>query len=163
MDIRQAAKAAWVPDFVRVSNLMSGIFRDPTKEEVAAHRGLFAASPLRVENLEMFVAHVAGGARLRPAVDVAVTDQGEIVRIDPRADLDIILRAAHISAAAPQRLHRLFTLLHPFTDGNARAARAFFLWQKLSQEKHGGGAIFGSGVNRVPQMMIPQGPGQRIN
>ncbi len=137
MEIHPAALAAWVPDFVRVSNTLSGILRDPTSEEIAAHRGLFAANVLRVENLEMFVEHVASGARLRSEPDVGVDDDGLLFRVEPRNDLATIVAAARTFAAPPQRLYRLYTLLHPFTDGNARSGRALLLWQVIRSTERG--------------------------
>jgi hypothetical protein len=137
MEIHQAALAAWVPDFVRINNTLSGIQRNPTIEEIAAHRGLLAANALRVENLEIFVAHITTGARLRSEVDVGIDSSGLLVRVEPRADLATILAAARTAVVTPQRLHRLYTLLHPFTDGNARSGRALLLWQIIRSAERG--------------------------
>jgi hypothetical protein len=131
LNIHLAALGDWVPDFVRVSNRMAGITREPTVSEISAHRGLLAANALRVENLELFVHHVAEGARLRseagtpaPSANEQTAPAGEL-----KADLATIVLAAQKQAASPQRLHRIYTLLSPFTDGNGRAGRALLMWQ----------------------------------
>ena len=46
-----------------------------------------------------------------------------------KADLATIVLAAQKRAASPQRLHRIYTLLSPFTDGNGRCGRALLMWQ----------------------------------
>lgn len=131
LDIHAAALGDWVSDFVRGSNRISGILREPTAAELAAHRGLLAAGSLRVENLELFTHHVAPGAVLRgsPGVDAASCD--EMPAADIRADLDTILLAAQTRSASPQRLHRIYKMLRPFTDGNGRGARAVWMWQVM--------------------------------
>jgi hypothetical protein len=65
LDINVAALGDWVPEFTRVNNRMAGITREPTAAEISAHRGLLAINALRVENLELFVHHIAPGAGAR--------------------------------------------------------------------------------------------------
>ena len=131
LDIHLAALGDWVPDFVRISNRMAGITREPTVSEISAHRGLLAANALRVENLEMFVHHVAQGAQVRSETGArAVSADEEITSAEElKADLATIVLAAQKQAASPQRLHRIYTMLSPFTDGNGRAGRALRRWQ----------------------------------
>jgi hypothetical protein len=124
LDINRAALGDWVPQFVRASNRLAGITREPTVAEISAHRGLLAANRLRVENLEQFVRHVAGGAHLR---DPDSDRGGKKLR----SDLAIIVEAAKARAASPARLHRLYGMLHPFTDGNGRCGRALLMWQVM--------------------------------
>ena len=137
MEIHPSAMAAWVPHFVSVSNKMSGIDRRPTEAEIAAHRGLLATNNLRVENLEMFVDNVARGARLRDEADLGIWDDGIMFRVEPKADLATIVKGVRSLAASPQRLHRLYSLLHPFTDGNARCGRALIMWQVIRRSRAG--------------------------
>jgi hypothetical protein len=131
LDIHFAALSDWVPDFVRVSNRMAGITREPTPSEISAHRGLLAANALRVENLEMFVHHVAEGARVRSeaCAHAESTDEVTTSAEQLKADLATIVLAAQKHAASPQRLHRIYTMLSPFTDGNGRCGRALLMWQ----------------------------------
>jgi hypothetical protein len=133
LDIHAAALGDWVPDFVRVSNRIAGITRDPTAAEIGAHRGLLAANSLRVENLELFVHHIEPGAALRDSsqTEAEPGDMGSASTVDLRADLATIVRAARTRSASPYRLHRIYGLLRPFTDGNARCGRAFWMWQMM--------------------------------
>ena len=50
---------------------------------------------------------------------------------DLKADVATIILAAKRRAALPERLYRIFRLLCPFSDGNARCGRALYVWQTL--------------------------------
>ncbi len=120
----------WVIDFVRENNRLSGILREPSPAETAAHRGLLAARSLSAANLEMFVRHVQSGATLR--VCGAGENRPDLPQCSTMyADLDRMLRAAQECRWPPQLLHRVFMLLCPFTDANGRSGRALWLWQQL--------------------------------
>lgn len=131
LDFNAIALGDWVPGFVRASNRMAGISREPTAAEIGAHRGLLAANTLRVENLEMFVHHVAEGARVRERHGAVSENEEATSAAELRADLATIVMAAQARAASPLRLHRILTLLRPFTDGNRRCGRALLMWQML--------------------------------
>ena len=105
LDIHVAALGDWVPEFTRVNNRMAGITREPTAAEISAHRGLLAINALRVENLELFVHHIAPGAGLRGAEDSGAAADAESA--DLRADLATIIAAARVRSASPDRLHRI--------------------------------------------------------
>jgi hypothetical protein len=129
LDIHVAALGDWVPEFTRVNYRLAGITREPTEAEVSAHRGLLAINALRVENLELFVHHIAPGASLR-----TISDTGrpvEVPNVDLRADLSTIVAAARLKSASPDRLHRVYRMLHPFTDANGRCGRALWMWQVM--------------------------------
>lgn len=130
MDLHAAALGGWVREFVRVSNRMAGITREPTAAEVGAHRGLLAANSLRVENLELFIHHIAPGAELRD-LPLDAEDEDLAIGDDVRADLATIVLAAQARAASPDRLHRIYQRLRPFTDGNGRCGRALWMWQVM--------------------------------
>jgi hypothetical protein len=128
LDIHAAALGGWVREFVRFSNRMTGILREPTPAEIGAHRGLLAANSLSVENLEVFVQHVAPGTgwRMRTSEDARRgADAG------PRQDLETIVRAARAQRASAAEVHRLYQLLRPFTDANGRCGRALWMWQMM--------------------------------
>lgn len=124
-----AAFGAWVTGFVRRSNALAGITRDPTAAEVAAHRGLLAARELKVANLEMFVHHVEGSAVLRDAE--ALGRGAAPPRAEVQADLETLILAARERLWTPRRLHDVYMLLRPFTDANGRSGRALWLWQHV--------------------------------
>jgi hypothetical protein len=128
LDIHAAALGGWVREFVRVNNRMAGILREPTPAELGAHRGLLAANSLCVENLEVFVQHVAPGAgwRMRSS-----EDDGRGGEAGPRQDLETIVRAAKENRASATEIHRLYRLLRPFTDANGRCGRVLWMWQMM--------------------------------
>ena len=129
IDIHPAAFDEWVVDFVRLSNRAAGIVREPTVEEIAAHRGLFAANTLRLENLEIFVGFIEPDARLRRSgIDEAV---GLSPARSMRDDLETLLTAAMRRAVPPLHLFRTYVMLQPFTSGNDRSGRAFWMWQAM--------------------------------
>ena len=130
LDIHAAAFGDWVPKFVRVSNRIAGIIREPTVAEIGAHRGLLAVSALRVENLELFVHHVSPGAALRQPSDVEVAYH-DASQSNVRADLSTIVEAARTNSASAYRLHQLFRMLGPFTDANGRCGRVLRMWQLM--------------------------------
>lgn len=141
LDINAVALGDWVPIFVRANNRLAGIDREPTEAEVGAHRGLFAANTLRVGNLEMFVHHVAGGAQVREAGRDASEGEEGCSAAELRADLATIVMAAQSGAVSPIRLHRIITLLRPFTDGNDRCGRALLMWQMLREMRPKRGSL----------------------
>ncbi len=108
--------------FVRWSNLLSGIHREPNPAEVAAHRGFIAADDLRVENLLMFVHHVQRGAALRRTGKLP---DGTLEQLKP------LISAARDDLCSPDDLLARFRRLRPFTDANGRSGRVLWLWQTL--------------------------------
>ena len=133
LNIHAAALGGWVPAFVRLSNRIAGITREPTAAEVGAHRGLLAANSLCVENLELFMRHVAPGAGLRDRVAVGADEEGSVCPTTLRDDLTRIVLAARNKSASPAHVHRIYRKLRPFTDGNGRCARALWMWQMMRQ------------------------------
>ena len=118
-------------DFVRESNRIEGIHRDPTPTELRVHERLLGLDNVTVEDLEDFVRDVAR-AQLRraPGMDVRVGDHypppggPNIV-----AQLVLILDAIGGRALTPYQAHVRYELLHPFRDGNGRSGRALWAWQ----------------------------------
>lgn len=133
LDIHKAALGGWVREFVRFSNRIAGITREPTAAEIGAHRGLLAANSLRVENLELFIRHVAPGAGLRDRASAPADEEVALAPPTLRDDLTKIVLAARNKSASPARLHRIYSKLRPFTDGNGRCARALWMWQMMRQ------------------------------
>ena len=117
-------------DFVRESNRIEGILRDPTEDEIVAHKLLRDLPKIAVSDLEIFVAVVQPGARLRRQIglDVRVGDH-----IAPPGGPEIETRLenllAHMDRQGAYETHLAYEELHPFTDGNGRSGRALWLWQ----------------------------------
>ncbi len=126
-------------DFVRESNRIEGIYREPRPAEVQAHAKILAAEILTVSLLKEFVATVQTGAVLRDRdnlnvrVGRHVAPQGGPYVVD---NLTALLSSASrtpliYNPFAPDNayyIHREYEHLHPFTDGNGRSGRAVWLW-----------------------------------
>lgn len=116
--------------FVRESNRIEGI-RSVHPREVEAHKRLLALREVRVEDLEQFVADVAGVPLRR--------DLGQDVRVgnhspppggpDIENELETLLGYVKGGSVTPRRAHLEYERLHPFIDGNGRSGRALWAWQ----------------------------------
>ena len=112
--------------FVRESNRIERILREPTDAEIAAHEQFLAGQPT-LSGLIKFVSLVQPDAVLRdrPGLNVVVgryypPPGGPHIRIE----LERILR----DASHPYLTHQEYEALHPFTDGNGRSGRVLWLW-----------------------------------
>lgn len=140
-------------DFVRKSNLIEGIRREPTTGEVAAHREFLEDKVLDVGLFVQFVNIIQPGALIRDNVcmDVRVGDhtpmlggpmvlkglESIINRVnDLQNDVDYQIDKPRQPNHA-YLVHREYEDLHPFMDGNGRSGRV--LWLRMM-----------GGIERVP-------------
>lgn len=118
--------------FVRESNGIEGILREPTVAELDATNEFAQIVHLRVSHLCALVEVYAPGARLRdqPGMNVTVGFHrpiagGPMVTAALQSLLDRI-NARH--TIEPFEAHVEYETIHPFMDGNGRSGRALWLW-----------------------------------
>lgn len=127
--------------FVRESNRIEGILRDPTDAEVRATGWFLERAQVALGDLDTLVSTLQPCSTLRrfPGMDVRVGNHlpppgGQSVV----NELCSILDHANGNTAHPYRVHCWYETLHPFMDGNGRSGRALWAWQMLKFKYHPG-------------------------
>jgi hypothetical protein len=126
--------------FVRESNRIEGILRDPTSAEALAHRSVLMAKRVTLHVVRAFVQIVAD-APLREKVGqnvVVGNHRPPVGGPHIRDELEKVLQAVNQKGADPYRVHAKYETLHPFMDGNGRSGRVLWLWmmQRRGFEGH---------------------------
>ena len=113
-------------DFVRESNRIEGIKREPTNAEIEAHLDFLDAKEIYVSHFELFVEQVQPNARLRrlPHMNVRV---GNHIPPTGGPGVEASLNGLLHCVSDPWKAHCMYEDLHPFTDGNGRSGRVFWL------------------------------------
>jgi hypothetical protein len=131
-------------EFVRESNAIEGILRDPTSAEVLAHLSVLKAKRITLHVLRAFVQIVADAPlREQMGQDVVVGNHRPPVGGPHIKDeLEKILQAVNQKGANIYKVHAKYETLHPFMDGNGRSGRVLWLWMMQRKgytgPEHGG-------------------------
>ncbi len=123
--------------FIRESNHIEGIEREPTTEEVNIARVFLSPSQTSINYLIAAVDVFEPGAKLRDKVGMDVRVGNHIAplggpNIKPELVL-ILLRAGRLEE--PHSVHCDYERLHPFTDGNGRSGRLLWLWMMVKKDE----------------------------
>ena len=117
-------------DFVRESNRIEGINRDPLGTEIEVHERFLALETITVGDLENFVAIIQPRAILRRKVGHNVRVGDYIAPLGgPEVEIRLTQLLKSLTYYNSFETHLAYEQLHPFTDGNGRSGRALWLWQ----------------------------------
>ena len=118
--------------FIRESNKIEGIFREPTEAEITRLQKFVLLPTLTVEDIVEFVSFTQPDARLRDNPGVPGVRIGDHIAPpsgpEIRHNLEVILSEMQHGNLSTYEAHCAYLNLHPFTDGNGRSARAIWLW-----------------------------------
>ena len=119
-------------EFVRESNRIEGIHREPTEAEIETLRKFINLKHLEVEHVIGFVRFTQPNARFRDNMGVPGVRVGDHIAPpsgpEIRKQLEFILADMQDGRTSTYDAHCEYLNLHPFTDGNGRSARAIWLW-----------------------------------
>jgi len=124
--------------FVRESNKIEGITREPTAEELKVHDEFLKISRVNIMDVCHLVRTLAGAElRLNHGMNVRVGSHtpppgGPAIGYK----LEDLLHRVNEKEISPWHAHVEYETIHPFMDGNGRSGRALWAWQMLNQARN---------------------------
>jgi Fic family protein len=116
---------------VAESNMIEGILRKPTMEELKEHDRFMQLKEVSIADIERFVGIYQPDARLRsePGLDIHIGSftppPGGPQIMELLQNLVDTVNRGFVNAV---RAHHRYETLHPFTDGNGRSGRVIWYW-----------------------------------